>query len=83
MLFTFGLCIQGKYHLHTYVDSQEKEHKVRIDHLQSGGMPVASLYKSLTPKVHASPIPGHGEEVAVVITNYIMHCHVVACGTLT
>ena len=41
MLFTLALCIQGKHHLHTHVDSQQKEQKVMIDHLQSGGMPMA------------------------------------------
>ena len=48
MLFTFGLCIQGKYHLLTFVGSQEKEHKVMINHLQSGGVPMASLHKPVT-----------------------------------
>ena len=45
MLFTYALCIQGKHHLLTYVD---KEHKVIIYHLQSGGMSMALLHKHVT-----------------------------------
>ena len=82
MLFTFGLCIQGKHHLLTYVDSQEKEHKVMIDHLQSVGMPMASLHKHVTLKMHASPTPDHRKWQSS-LTNYIMHFRVVACGTLS
>ena len=81
MLFTFGLCIQGKHDL-TYVDSQEKEHKVMMDHLQSGGMPMASLHKHVTLKMHASSTPGH-RKWQPSSTYYIMHCRVVACGTLS
>ena len=48
MLFTFGLSIQGKHQLLAYVSSKEKEQKVMVDHLQSGGMPMASLHKPVT-----------------------------------
>ena len=48
MLFTFGLCIQGNHQLLTCVYLQEKEQKVMVDHLQSGGMPMASLHKPVT-----------------------------------
>ena len=43
---------------------------------------LASLHKPVTPKMHASPIPGHRKWQSSS-TNYIMHCHVVACGTLS
>ena len=73
----------GKHHLLTYVDSQEKEHKVMIDHLQSVGMPMASLHKHVTfTKDHASPITGHRKWQSS-LTNYVMYFRVVAGGTLS
>ena len=72
MLFTFGLCIQGKHHLIRCAVLQEKEHKV---------MPMASLHEHLL-KMHASPVPGHRKRQSS-LSNYIMHCRVVACGTLS
>ena len=67
MLFTFRLCIQGKHHLLTYVDSQEKEYKVMIDHLQSGGMPMASLHKHVTLTEDACKSYPWPQEVAAII----------------
>ena len=52
-----------------------------IDHLQSDGMPMASLHKHVTLEMHASPIPGHRKWQSS-LTNYIMHCCVVARVTL-
>ena len=48
MLFTFRLSIQENHQLLTSVYSTEKEQKVMADHLQSGGMPMASLHKPVT-----------------------------------
>ena len=48
MLFAFGLSIQGKHQLLANVSSKEKEQKVVVDHLQLGGMPMASLHKPVT-----------------------------------
>ena len=44
-LFTFGLCIQENHQLLTCVYSEQN---VMVDHLQSGGMPMASLHKPAT-----------------------------------
>ena len=52
-----------------------------IDHLQSGGMPMASLHKHVTLKMHASSILDHRKWQSSS-TYYRMHCLVVACGTL-
>ena len=73
MLFTFGLCIQGKHQLLAHVSSKENEQKVMIDHLQSGGMPMASLHKPVTITKDECKSYSWPKEVAI-ITNYAMHC---------
>ena len=44
MLFTFGRSIQGNHQLLACVYSKEKEQKVMVDQLQSGGITMASLH---------------------------------------
>ena len=45
MIFTFGLSIQESHQLFTHVYLKEKEQKFMVDHLQPGGMPMASVRK--------------------------------------
>ena len=53
-----------------------------VDHLQSGGMPMASLHNLVAPKMNASPIHG-GKKWQSSQTNYIMHYRAVVYETLS